>query len=37
MNNMTINFNGQDYIAVYNEQSGYYEIDLTAPTVRWNI
>lgn len=31
MNEMTINFNGQNYIAVYNEQSGYYEIELTAP------
>lgn len=31
MNDMTINFNGQDYIAQYNQQSGYYEIDLTAP------
>lgn len=31
MNEMTINFNGQDYLAVYNRQSGYYEVDLTAP------
>ena len=30
---MTINFNGQNYIAVYNEQSGYYEVNLTAPSV----
>lgn len=33
MNNMTINFNGQDYLAVYNEQTGYYEVDITAPSV----
>lgn len=32
MNEMTINFNGQDYIAVYNSQSGYYELELQAPT-----
>lgn len=32
MNEMTINFNGQNYIAVYNEQSGYYEVNLTAPS-----
>lgn len=31
MNNMTINFNNEDYIAEYNEQSGYYEIELQAP------
>ena len=31
MRELTINFNGQDYIAIYNEQSGYYEIDLQAP------
>ena len=31
MNKMTINFNGQDYIAVYNNQSGYYEVNLQAP------
>lgn len=31
MSELTINFNGQDYIAIYNEQSGYYEIDLQAP------
>lgn len=32
MNEMTINFNGQDYIATYNAQSGYYELELQAPT-----
>lgn len=31
MNNMTINFNGQDYLATYNNQTGYYEVDITAP------
>lgn len=33
MNEMTIKFNGQDYLAVYNEQTGYYEVDLLAPEV----
>lgn len=28
---MTINFNNENYIAQYNEQTGYYEVDLTAP------
>lgn len=31
MNEMTINFNGQNYIAKYNKQTGYYEVNLTAP------
>lgn len=31
MSEVIINFNGQDYIPIFNEQSGYYEIDLTAP------
>ncbi len=30
-------FNGITYNAIYNEQSGYYELELTAPNVRWNI
>ena len=30
-NKMTINFNNQNYIAEYNKQTGYYEINLTAP------
>ena len=30
---MTINFNNENYIASYNEQTGYYEVDLTAPLV----
>lgn len=33
MNELTIRFNEQDYIAKYNEQSGYYEIELVAPEV----
>ncbi len=33
MNDMTINFNKQNYIAKYNEQTGYYEIDLQAPLI----
>lgn len=28
---MTINFNNENYIAKYTEQTGYYEVDLTAP------
>ena len=28
-----VKFNGQDYIAIYNKQTGYYEIELTAPDV----
>lgn len=33
MNETTIKFNGKDYIALYNEQTGYYEVNLTAPEV----
>lgn len=33
MNEMTINFNGENYIATYNPQSGYYEINLQAPII----
>lgn len=32
-NQLILTFNGQDYIAKYNSQSGYYEIDLTAPEI----
>lgn len=32
MKNMTINFNGENYLATYNEQTGYYEVDITAPS-----
>ena len=31
MSNMTINFNGENYAAKYNNQTGYYEVDLQAP------
>lgn len=31
MNELIVHFNEQDYILAYNEQSGYYEIDLIAP------
>ena len=31
-NEMTINFNGENYLAQYNNQTGYYEVDLSAPT-----
>ena len=33
MGEMTINFNGQNYTAVYNEQSGYYEVQIIAPNI----
>lgn len=36
-NSMTINFNNETYIAVYNPQSGYYEVDLQAPTTTGGI
>ena len=32
-NQVTINFNGQSYIATYNSQTGYYELNLTAPRI----
>ena len=31
MRDLTINYNGQDYNASYNEASGCYEIELLAP------
>jgi hypothetical protein len=31
MNNLTVRFNEQDYIATYNPQSGFYELDLQTP------
>lgn len=31
MEEVLITFNGQDYLANYNEQSGYYELEITAP------
>lgn len=33
MGEVTIIFNGQNYIATYNEQTGYYEAQITAPNV----
>ena len=33
MNELTIHFNEQDYIATYNKQTGYYEVNLQAPQV----
>ena len=30
-NQLTVNFNNKEYIATYNPQSGYYELELTAP------
>lgn len=32
-NQTTINFNGKDYIATYNKDSGYYELEVQAPDV----
>lgn len=34
---MTIKFNNQSYVANYNKQTGYYEVDLTAPEKGRNI
>lgn len=34
---LTVEYNGSTYNAVYNEQSGYYELELQAPSTRWNI
>lgn len=33
MNNITIKFDGQDYIAIYNKQTGYYEVNLIGPEI----
>ena len=33
MNEMTINFNEKNYIAKYNKQTGYYEVNLEAPEI----
>ena len=32
---LTIEYNGTEYTLVYNEQSGYYEIELTTEDTRW--
>ena len=31
MNEVTVSFNGQDYVLLYNEQSEYYELEIAAP------
>ena len=33
MNEMIIKFNEQDYLATYNNQTGYFEVDLQAPQI----
>lgn len=33
MNEVTVNFNGEDYVLLYNEQSGYYELEIQAPDI----
>lgn len=33
MSNMIINLNGENYIATYNSQTGYYEVDIKAPEI----
>jgi len=30
---LTVNYNGQNYTAIYNEQTGFYELELTAPQI----
>lgn len=32
-NQVTVNFNNQNYIATYNSQTGYYELELVAPEI----
>ena len=32
MKTVTVNFDGNDYIGIYNKQSGFYEIELEAPS-----
>ena len=32
MNEVQVNFNNQQYLATYNEQTGYYEVEITAPS-----
>lgn len=33
MNNVTINFNNENYIAKYNKQTGYFEVDINSPNI----
>lgn len=32
-NQLIVTFNSQEYVALYNDQSGYYEVELTAPDI----
>lgn len=36
-NQLILTFDNQNYVALYNNQTGYYEIDLNAPQERRNI
>lgn len=36
-NEMTVTFNNETYIATYNPQTGYYEVNLTAPDTGRNL
>lgn len=33
MNNVTINFNNENYLAKYNKQTGYFEVDINSPNI----
>lgn len=33
---MQVTYNGSVYTLTYNSQSGYYEVELVAPSTRWN-
>lgn len=33
MNNVTINFNNENYLAKYNKQTGYFEVDINSPNM----
>lgn len=33
MNNVTINFNDENYLAKYNKQTGYFEVDINSPNI----
>lgn len=37
MLDLSVVFNGNTYNATYNEQTGNYEVELTAPNTRWYI
>lgn len=36
-NEMEVTFNGETYIATYNSQTGYYELELKAPDMGRNL